>query len=249
MTDPMPWLALSPGTTNSAWQEGLRSAIIELRLDGCAVGIPDPYWVQCKPHLRGPCTAISASRRLSAMRKVLSDCGFPPERAKSFSRHTFKRTWGNWCDVGGLSEPTRNILLHHKPGTGGSKMARTYTESELLEPVRLARKLLKRVRAGTLDIDNVTDLVVHLLPLDPVQDLLAGTLELDQESEGSDSSESDSSESSEVEEEAPKPSSSTRRAKLPRAVEPRVHLFQTPQAPASPLTARRHPPKTAYSPR
>ena len=67
------------------------------------------------------------------------------------------------------------IFCSINPGTGGSKMARTFTKSELLEPVRLARKLMKRVRAGTLDINKATDLLVQLLPLNPVQDPFAGT--------------------------------------------------------------------------
>ena len=110
------------------------------------------------------------------MRKVLAMCGIPPDRARLFSRHTFKRTFGNWMDVGGLSEPVRNILLHHKPGSGGSKMARTYTESELLEPVRLARKVLTRIRSGKLEMDKITETNVVLRPASSSVDAFALTI-------------------------------------------------------------------------
>ena len=129
-------------------------------------------------------------------------------------------------------------------------MARTYTESELLEPVRQARKVMKRVRAGTLDIDKATDLIIKLLPLNPIQDPFAGTLDLEGESEGSDSSGSDSEDSSSEEERPPNTSLPGSLPKEPSSPElsgtelgspmkrPRLLLTDLPQkssaAPSSP---------------
>ena len=104
-------------------------------------------------------------------------------------------------DVGGLSEPVRNILLHHKPGSGGSKMARTYTENELLEPVQQVRKVLSRIRSGKLQMDKITDTHVVLRPASASPDSFAASLEHMThglpDSSGSDTSEAEESSDSE----------------------------------------------------
>ena len=83
-------------------------------------------------------------------------------------------------------------------------MARTYTENELLEPVRLARKVLSRVRLGKLDIDKATDTLVVLRPLSSQTDPFAASVARPTEgsptdSSGSDTSDSDESSDSEAE--------------------------------------------------